>query len=130
MDREVFSTSQMHPACKAIIIVFCNVLRSSRSVCVCACKCIHKALFVSVERSEILMKSRSDHIWEAVDDVVMCDLSLPRHTRMSLMAVLSVSKLGSWPLCLDIAVEVVMTVCAQRGQRLGWGVVTQREGCW
>lgn len=25
----------MHPACKAIIIVFCNVLRLSRSVCLC-----------------------------------------------------------------------------------------------
>jgi len=79
--REVFSTSQMHPACRAIITVFCNMLRFSRSVCICACNYIHKALFVLAKRSEILMKSRSDHIWEAVDAVVMCNLSLPRHTR-------------------------------------------------
>lgn len=56
VDRDVLRTST---ACEAVIIMFCNILRFSRRLCICACNC--KALFVSAKRSEILMKSRSDH---------------------------------------------------------------------
>ncbi len=77
MDRDVLRTSI---ACEAIIIMFCNILRFSRLLCICACNC--KALFVSAKRSEKLMKSRSGHKREAVDAVVMCNLSLPWRRHM------------------------------------------------
>lgn len=117
------------PSLQILCYVMCSDFQQ-KHVCVCTCHCIHSILPRELKYRWKAEVATFERLLTMLSCAWIFAPSFALRFTQSLVTVSSVLKLGSWPLCLDIAEDVVLTVCAHRGQRLGWGVVAQREGCW